>query len=110
MPSSVRVAEFPSVAKISLDHRRIPSELGRRAEAGIGSPDEARQHRPLVLLPCENEIVSHGKLREHLDQLKGAADAEPVEVARPHPGGLPAIDTYDAGGRLQLAEDAVEQR
>ena len=62
-----------------------------------------------MFLAGENEIVAHRELRKHLQQLKSAADAEPVDIAGSHAGRLLAVDPHLALVRRQLAEHAVEQ-
>src|SRR6185503_10594912 len=93
---------------------RQPEELdhavGGAAEAGVAAPDQARPHRAAVLLPGEDQVLAHRELGEYLQQLEGAADAEPVELAGPHPGDGAPVDAHFAGRGRQLAEDAVEQR
>ena len=65
---------------------------------------------PLCSCAGENQVLAHGQLGEDLQQLERAADAEPVEVARPHAGDGAAVELHLAGTRPELAEDAVEQR
>src|ERR671912_492321 len=62
-----------------------------------------------MLLPGEDEVVAHRKLREHLQQLEGAADAEAVEIGRAQAGDIAAVEGDGAGIRQQLTENAVEQ-
>ena len=83
--------------------------VGGAAEARVARTDETREHRALVLLPGKNEIFAHREPRKDLQQLEGAADAEPVEVARAHAGDGPSVEPHLALARRQLAEDAVEQ-
>ena len=73
--------------------------LGGLAQPGIGAADQARIHRALVLLAGEDEVVAHRKLRKHLQQLKGAADAEPIEIAGAHAGRPLAVDAHLAAVR-----------
>src|SRR6185503_5312620 len=73
-------------------------------------PDQARPHRRLVLLAGEDQVLAHRKLREHLQQLEGAADAEAVELAGPLAVDGAPVDAHLAGRRRELPEDAVEQR
>ena len=48
---------------------------------GIGRAEQPRQHAALMLLAGEDQIVAHRQFRKHLQQLKGAADAQAVEIA-----------------------------
>src|SRR5580765_6550880 len=63
-----------------------------------------------MLLAGEDQVFPHRQFRKHLKQLEGAADAEPVQIRRPEPGHDPAIDLDLAAIRLELAENAVEER
>src|SRR5579883_215693 len=63
-----------------------------------------------MLLACYYQVVAHRELREHLQHLEGSTDAEAIEDAGPHARGAPAVDAHVAGGRPQLAEDAIEER
>src|SRR5215213_7927668 len=89
--------------------RGQPEELDHlvsgAAEPGVAPPNQPRPHRSLVLLPGEDQVLAHGKLREHLQELESAADAEAVEVARPLAGERAPVDAHFAGRRRQLAED-----
>ena len=64
---------------------------------------------PLCSWPARirfSRTVSCGK---DLQQLKRAAHAQPVEIARPHAGHRAAVEMHIARARPQLSEDAVEQ-
>src|SRR5258708_3318508 len=63
-----------------------------------------------MLLSCEDQVFPHRQFWKHLQQLKRAADAEPVQFGRAQAGDDPAIDLHFAIARRQLSEDAVEQR
>src|SRR5262245_18628090 len=89
----------------ALDHA-----LGVRAEAGVGVAEQARQPRALVLLRGEDEVLAHAELREHLQQLERAADAQAVEAGGPQARHGPPVEPHLAATRLQLAQDAVEER
>src|SRR5262249_50653016 len=60
-------------------------------------------------LAGEDQVLTRGQLRKHLQQLKRAAHAEPTEVARTHAGHRTVVEMNVTGTRLQLTEDAVEQ-
>ena len=62
-----------------------------------------------MLLAREDQVLAHGQFGEDLQQLEGAADAEPVQLGGPHIGDLAAIQLHAPFGRLELAEDAIEQ-
>src|SRR5204863_9117250 len=70
----------------------------------------ARPHRAAVLLAGEDQVLAHRELREDLQELEGAADAEAVQVAGPHAGDRAAIDAHIPRGGRELPEDAVEER
>src|SRR3981081_420889 len=63
-----------------------------------------------MFLPGENEIVTHRKLRKHLQQLKRPAHPQGIEVAGAHAGGNLAIDADRPVVRHELTQDAIEQR
>ncbi len=84
--------------------------VGGLAEAGIGRAEQTRKHRALMLLAGEDQVVANRELRKHLQQLKGAADAQAVDIAGTHAGGDPAVNPDLAVVRPQLAEHAIEQR
>src|ERR1051325_1941827 len=84
--------------------------VGCFAEASVAPSNEAPPHRLLVFLPGEDQVLAHRQLREHLQQLEGAADPEAVELAGPHAGDAAAVDAHLPRRRRELAEDAVEQR
>ena len=63
-----------------------------------------------MLLAGKHQVLAHRKLRKDLQQLERAADAEAVQVRGPHAGDRPAVEAHLAGGRRELAENAVEQR
>ena len=46
---------------------------------GVARAEQARQHASPMLLAGEDQVLAHGQLREDLQQLEGAADAQPVE-------------------------------
>src|SRR5205085_1427413 len=58
----------------------------------------------------EDQVLAHSQLGKDLQQLEGAADSQPVEVARPHAGDGASVEPHLAGARAELAEDAIEQR
>ena len=62
-----------------------------------------------MLLARQDQVLAHRQLREHLQQLKGPAHTQPIEVARAHAGHGAAVQMHIAAAWLQLAEDAVEQ-
>jgi hypothetical protein len=68
-PARLGAARWPSLKK--LDHL-----LRLRRSARHRGPEEARQHRALMLLSGEDQVLAHGQLGEDLQQLEGAADAE----------------------------------
>ena len=70
--------------------------VGGRGQSGIGGPEQPRQHGALMLLPGEDQVFAHRQLRKHLQQLEGAADAEPVELGGPHAGDDLAVDLHFA--------------
>ena len=88
---------------------KIEHPVGRRGQPGVAPADQAREHGALVLLARQDQVLAHGQLRKDLQQLEGAAHAEPVEIARPHAGDRAAVEMHVAGARPQLPEDAVEQ-
>src|SRR4051812_1344170 len=63
-----------------------------------------------MLLRGKDQVLAHGEFGKDLQQLERAADAELVEIARPHAGHRATIEMYLAAGRPKLPEDAVEQR
>src|SRR5579864_3983069 len=62
-----------------------------------------------MLLRRKDQVVTYRELGKDLQQLKGVADAEAVEVAGPHASRDTPIEPHFALARLQLAEDAIEQ-
>src|SRR6185436_3262392 len=102
-PARLLVGEMP-------EPEEAEHALGRGRKAGVRPADEAREHAALMLLPGEDQVRAYGQVRKDLQQLEGAADAEAVEVAGPHAGHRAAVEAHVARARLQLAEDAVEQR
>src|SRR5215471_20761165 len=83
--------------------------VDRLTKPGVGAAQQTRPHRALMLLTSEDEVVAHRQLWKHLQQLKRAADAEAIEIARTHPCRPPAVDADLAATRQQLAEYAIEQ-
>ena len=94
----------------TLEPEKAEHPLRRRGKPGIGPAGEAREHGALVLLAGQDQVLAHGQLRKDLQQLEGAAHAKPIEIARTHAGHRPAVEMHLARRRLQLSEDAVEQR
>src|SRR6266852_2688663 len=89
---------------------KIEHPVGRRGKPGVAPADQAREHGALVLLAGQDQVLAHGQLRKDLKQLKRAAHAEPIEIARTHAGHGTAVEMHVAGARPQLSEDAIEQR
>src|SRR4051794_30897652 len=63
-----------------------------------------------MLLRGKDQVLAHGEFGKDLQQLERAADAELVEIARPHAGHRAAIEMHLAAGGPKLAEDGVEER
>src|SRR5262249_47586429 len=81
----------------------------RSAETHVAPAEEAAQHRALMLLSGEDQVLAHRKLRKHLEELEGAADASPIQRRSAQPGYALAVDLPHALAELELAEDAVEK-
>src|SRR6185295_16287492 len=81
--------------------------VGCFAEASVAPSNEAPPHRLLVFLPGEDQVLAHRQLREHLQQLEGAADPEAVELAGPHAGDAAAVDAHLPRRRPDQAEDVA---
>ncbi len=88
----------------------VDHALGRGRQARIAAAEQAAEHVPFVLLAGEDQVFAHGQFGEHLQQLEGAADAEAIELRGAQARDRAAIDGDGALGRVELAEDAVEQR
>src|SRR5579863_914037 len=83
--------------------------IGGRSKASVATAKEPRHHPALMLLRRQDEIVAYRELRENLQELESAADAQPIEIAGAHAGGDAPVELHRAGGWLQLAENAIEQ-
>ena len=63
-----------------------------------------------MFLTGQDHVVAHAEVGEHLKQLEGTTDAQAIEVAGAHTGHVTTIEAYATVGRLDLAENAIEQR
>src|SRR5947209_9024889 len=63
-----------------------------------------------MLLSREDEIFEHRQLREHLQELERATDAQTSKIAGTRAGDRSAIDAHFARGGRELTEYAVEER
>src|SRR5262245_12728328 len=93
-----------------LEPEKFEHAVRRRGKPSIGWADQAREHVAPVLLARQDQIVAHAQLREDLKELKGAADAQPIEVAGTQSRHRTAVEMHITRARPQLSEDAVEQR
>ena len=59
-----------------------------------------------MLLASQDEVFAHAELGKHALELKGAADAKPIELRRPQSG---HGDAHLATGGHKLTQDTGDQ-
>ena len=84
--------------------------VGAAAEPGIGPREQACAGAAQKLLAGRDQVVAHGEAAENLQALEGAADAAAREAQWRQAGDILALETHVTRGRLDLAENGVEQR
>src|SRR5581483_620826 len=101
-------------AGLLVGERRQPEEVehavGLGSEAGIARAEQPAQPRAAMFLAGEDQVLAHAEAREDLQELEGAADAQPIELRRAKAGDIAAIDRNASPGRQELPQDTVEQR
>ena len=93
-----------------LQAKQLEHPIRRRGKPGVRTPEQPGDAAADVLLSGQDEVLPRRKLREYLQQLERAGDAEAAERNRRHPRNVPPVEQHLAGAGRQLAEQAVEER
>src|SRR5438270_3464718 len=80
------------------------------AEPRIGLREQASTERSFEFLRSGNQVVADRQLDEHLQRLKRASDAAPRQLERRHAGDVLGAEFDLPRRRLDLPENAVEER